>query len=685
MSSLLNNRQQEASRGTTDKRSQSATKTDSQKGGHGKPSRSKSEQPDVGASISGSPSQDRQSRMQNFFALVNVFVFSEKRSTAKIPVFLAIVDVFDFHYLGKEPRTATGISTTIPPDPKYGNITKHQGQPGHQNKGPSNPSHSTESRVDVDQEILDALEAQNSLPRGKTKEFFKRISDWAKIYKENSRLKGLFYDVSDVLQQQRENFKETVANWEREKAEWQKQLAEMEAEHVKTRENIKDEGAHKAAIEDVRHDCETRLVELEMEHQRSIQEIERLKNVIQLQFEPEHHHRLREEIKIEFQQELSKAEQQIAHLTYEKDRHREQKEDYLNRIEKMNIERSEIYSKIMDLEKKLVLEMSFRPQENQAATGIFAMDGANPMTLNQTWPKVYMTMRKAVENMFKQGALRTDVIHARYDELLRHATIPTDRTGKPGKSVQKRLVEHAISVKLAAIWDVILLDEGGRVERSAGEAIFPEIEKAFKELGSLQDGQVSEMSVLVGRMKAELARQLLGRLPVPTDVEVEKKFKEQPDFNPFVGLGSRYGEQMRKFWRQMAETVIQTLAEFTGESTLEQWMLSVYFLVYTCIHVRLQMEAIGSGGMMVFFAGSTIDCLAILKEEQRGKSGSSVVLESELHDAVESINRSKRGEECEEDKMVFLTVFPGVANVKMNDGRITIDEQIQKQCLVLSC
>ncbi|RUP45150.1 hypothetical protein BC936DRAFT_148553 [Jimgerdemannia flammicorona] len=520
------------------------------------------------------------------------------------------------------------------------------------------------------------------------------------------------------LQRVKDDYKRSLDIETEHNAEYQRQLGKKEAEIKKLQHTVQQTGEYIKRLEKIRDDsvkrekeCTEYLKNMESAHNDAIkdyetcltgalQEIECLKNTIQLRFGPEHH-RLREEIKTEFQHELSKAEQQISHLTYENERHREQKEDYLIRIEKMNFERSEIYSKIMDLEKKLVLEMSFRPQvENHTATGIFAMDGANPMKLNQTLPKVYMKMRKIVENMLTRGALKTEAIRVRYDELLRHATIPTDRANKLSRSVQKRVVEHAISVTLAAIWDVILLGEGGKVERRAGGVIFPEIEQMFDELRSLQDGEVSEMSVLVGRMKAELARQLLGKLPVPTEMEVEKLFNEQPDYNPFAKLGYRHNEKMFAFWYQMAEAVFQTLVKFTDKNVLKQWESSVRFLVYTCIHVRLQMEVIGSGGMTVYFAGSTIDYRAILKDRQggqRGKAGSvrgdvageargsnAVRLESELHDAVESINRSKRDEECEEDELVFLTIFPGIANVKVNNERITVD-QIEKQCSVLSC
>ncbi|RUS34921.1 hypothetical protein BC938DRAFT_477811 [Jimgerdemannia flammicorona] len=366
-------------------------------------------------------------------------------------------------------------------------------------------------------------------------------------------------------------------------------------------------------------------------------------------------------------------------LTYENKRLQEQ---HLKDVEILAAEKTTMYGKLMEMEKQLHTELSLRPRSGDGGSnsGLHAMDGVNPVTFNQSWLKLYQTLRKLVDNMITQNSLQTDTIRSFYEDFVGGIVSMNNASGvaRFNKPIQKRLIEHIIISKLTTIWDTAIL--GDVFEFVPAETIFPELEQTFAVLQSLRpnSSKESEIKVLVTRTKSEFARLLIDKLPKPG---IEMTLSDGPFHS--CNLPSDIADKLYDFWILRCRTVMDVLNRLGDQ---EAWTSSIFSLVYTCIHIRLQMEIMEGEGLAIIFAGTALDRISILGED----TGSGVVsLRSDWHNATQSVNRSKKGEEHQEDRSVLLTVFPGVASLKTNGDwsncdRSNINFQSENQCTVLS-
>ncbi|RUS16016.1 hypothetical protein BC937DRAFT_91693 [Endogone sp. FLAS-F59071] len=452
--------------------------------------------------------------------------------------------------------------------------------------------------------------------------------------------------------------------------EYNKRLEEMKTEHTKECAEIhKRVEINELEYNNHLEEYNNRLEETKAKHQREC--------AIWQKTEEEYNNRL-EEMKTKYENEKSQGS-----LSESQDIRRGTEESKAELfVAKLHTElkasESEMYGRIVELEEQLRRERSLRPPDN-CNVGLFEMDGANPDTFNQTWLKLHDSIRKSIENMLKQSTLQNDNVRDWCHNLI-SPSIPANsipRATRLSKSVQKRIIEHCVTSVLATIWEIAVLGEP-TVKHRPADGIF-ETDMTFSELESLQSSQSkkSEIAFLVTRTKSECAKLLLNKLPKP--LYIEKVLKENANFDPFSCLPMRIRQQISEFYNRKFDAVIQVLCRFGDKNIIMQSKSSIISLVYTSIHVRLQMEAMQSG-MMAVFAGTTSDCRAI----NFNHTLSVVQLQSDLHDAIASVNPPTKSEQYEADHTVLLTIFPGITNVKIDGDHITIDDQIENRCKVLS-
>ncbi|RUP44007.1 hypothetical protein BC936DRAFT_150082 [Jimgerdemannia flammicorona] len=381
---------------------------------------------------------------------------------------------------------------------------------------------------------------------------------------------------------------------------------------------------------------------------------------------------LREELERK-NKELEQLKRQIAELKYELQRQRDDKDKYINEIEDRKNQGTTMVRKIIDLEKQVQLERSLYRDGSVSNSGVFAMNGANPVTFKDIRMKISQTTVKIIESMIKQKTLRYENIYRWYNE---RGNSFSDT--QPSKSVLKRVVRHGISSQLATIWNTVLLNDP--ISLRPADKVFATHDTIFDEIQALDSklSKSSKIAMLVVRVGSEFSSLLLNKIPEP--MNVEDKFQADVNYDPFSDLPDKahtIRENLLSFLDAKTDSVIETLSRFGNEKSVRQSRSSIRLLVYLCIHAQLQMEVMGNGEMVMFFAGSASDQSIRNTERAEGiKELGAIKFRDDLYNNVDSLSSA------EEDLTIFMTISPGVANIKWEGDRITI-KKVVDMCDVL--
>ncbi|RUP48821.1 hypothetical protein BC936DRAFT_143896 [Jimgerdemannia flammicorona] len=407
----------------------------------------------------------------------------------------------------------------------------------------------------------------------------------------------------------------------------------------------------KTTVEKLNSELETLREELEQTN---------IKHKDELEHQEKFHEQLKDTVKA--------WERKVADLTNELQR---QKDKYTK-------EKTAMAGRMGDLEKKIQLERSLCPPTqdgyvSEQKSGLFVMDGANPERFAKTWKKISLIRVKIIEGMSEQKGLRYENINKWYNERVN--SFSNSENTRLKKSVLKRVVQHGISSQLATIWNTVLLNDP--ITLRPADKVFVTHDTIFDEIQALdlKPSKSSKIAMLVARVGSEFASLLLKKIPEP--MNVENKFHAAVKYDPFSDLSYKtfnIRKDLLSFLDAKTDSVTETLAIFGNEESVRQSRSSVRFLVYLCIHARLQMEVMGNGEMVVFFAGTASDQSIRNVERTEGvKELDAIRFRNDLYNIVDSLSSA------EEDLTVCMTISPGVANIKWEGDRVTIGDQIENK------